>query len=466
MDRDIGYQINLKEFKKTFRFAENKVYHKTAKCFKLLPFVPNESKLVLEFIGVTGEFSRMISQKKIEEKFEPDLFIKRVVKQIEVFEGEGGEDELKEEFKNLIKKMFLDEKNGIVFFDIKTLNYIYADSSEERIANFLYTILFSGDLNTLISEKYNKKVDNIIYKIVLQALPQLKDKSYNHKGYFCYLPIIRDLFLEDFKFLLSNEELYKASLRRLLEYYYFFYISQLSIKLEQLEKADLTKIEPIYFMLDWEKTSKNRRGYEYGLEKVKPFLESLFSHAVVLEMLNHCEGEAQLGYHGIAEKLVNENDNNILELIHVYLDQLHLQDKKDYKDKIKISLEKVDNEGFKVVRTLLKVVKYQFENSSRSRASKAYENWFLKFTAKSFAKRRGRLSYCLNLTEDDVILMTKLCIKDKGKVKLKSLFEEFEKRGIYLDKYSKEKVIQLYEKLNILEKKSDSGDAQYVKAIL
>ncbi|WP_010250378.1 DNA phosphorothioation-dependent restriction protein DptG, partial [Acetivibrio cellulolyticus] len=31
---------------------------------------------------------------------------------------------------------------------------------------------------------------------------------------------------------------------------------------------------------------------------------------------------------------------------------------------------------------------------------------------------------------------------------------------------SKYKIIEIYEKLNILEKKSDSGDAQYVKSIL
>ena len=47
-----------------------------------------------------------------------------------------------------------------------------------------------------------------------------------------------------------------------------------------------------------------------------------------------------------------------------------------------------------------------------------------------------------------------------------TLFEEFEKRGISFDRDSKAKIIQLYEKLNLLEKKSDSGDAQYVRSIL
>ena len=62
--------------------------------------------------------------------------------------------------------------------------------------------------------------------------------------------------------------------------------------------------------------------------------------------------------------------------------------------------------------------------------------------------------------------MTNICINNKGKLKLNTLFEEFELRGLFFDRDSKTKIIQLYEKLNLLEKKSDSGDAQYVKSVL
>ena len=62
--------------------------------------------------------------------------------------------------------------------------------------------------------------------------------------------------------------------------------------------------------------------------------------------------------------------------------------------------------------------------------------------------------------------MTKICINDNNKLKLSVLFDEFEKRGIFFDRDSKIKIVQLYEKLNLLEKKSDSGDAQYVRSVL
>ena len=89
-----------------------------------------------------------------------------------------------------------------------------------------------------------------------------------------------------------------------------------------------------------------------------------------------------------------------------------------------------------------------------------------KFVEANFGKRRGSLGYCLNLNEEDIILLTKLCIKDQGRLKLSVLFDKFEERGISFDRDSRIKIIGLYEKLNLLEKKSDSGDAQYVRSIL
>ena len=62
--------------------------------------------------------------------------------------------------------------------------------------------------------------------------------------------------------------------------------------------------------------------------------------------------------------------------------------------------------------------------------------------------------------------MTKIFINNNERLKLSSLFYEFKRRGIAFDKDSQNRIVQLYEKLNLLEKKSDSGDAQYVRSIL
>lgn len=64
------------------------------------------------------------------------------------------------------------------------------------------------------------------------------------------------------------------------------------------------------------------------------------------------------------------------------------------------------------------------------------------------------------------MLLTKIIIADAQQMRLNTLFKEFEGRGIFMDSATKECVVEFYEKLNLIEKKSDSGDAQYVKGIL
>ena len=72
----------------------------------------------------------------------------------------------------------------------------------------------------------------------------------------------------------------------------------------------------------------------------------------------------------------------------------------------------------------------------------------------------------LNISEERLIFLTKICVKDQELIRLKDVFVEFERRGVFLDSNSKEQVAQYFEKLNLIEKKSDSGDAKYVKRIL
>ena len=462
MCKAINYSIDLEGIKETFKFTDKGLTHKQGGKYKLLPYVANEKTLVSDFSGVIGSFSRLISDKKLNGDFEVESFLEEVSDQVGEYEG----DNSRETFKDIIRSMFIDN-NGLVDFDIRTINYISSTTSDDKISNFLYSILFDESIKEDVSKYYDREVENILYKLVLKALPELKDEKNKIGEYKCYLPFVKEQFVKDFKFIISKEDLYKDSLKRFLEYYYMFYVSQLVMKLDEFENADLTKPNKLYYTLDWERTSKTRTAYQFGWEKIKNSTASLFSHAVVLEMLNHNEIEEQLGYKDLAElfKIISEDtfSDQIEELIEAYKRQL--QDIKwenfRYVDK------ETEIKGFSSVHKLFNVVRYQFENSSsRSRANEAYRNWFVRFVQKNFAKRRGQLGYNLNITEDDIILMTKICINNNEKLKLNDLFEEFELRGLFFDRDSKLKIIQLYEKLNLLEKKSDSGDAQYVKSVL
>lgn len=469
MDVNRIYELDLDQIKKDFKFKEESdikegscnLTHSQCKEFKLLPYAANEKTLVSQFDGVIGAFSRFINNKELKNDFNATEFIENVVDEIGEFEGKTS----KESFRDIVKTMFID-KNTLVDFDIKTLNYISSTTSEEKVAKFLYSVFVDEELKDFVKKHYERDVNNILYKLVLKALPELQEKEINNEEYKCYLPFVKELFIKDFKFLISNEELYKNSIKRFLEYYYMFYISQLTMKLSFFEKADITKPEPLYYTLGWESISKNRTAYMYGWQKLSSYTESLFSHAITLELLNRNNLDEKYGYTELFE-LFKEQDDEVIasqieELFNEYTSRVRDKDWDLFKEGNKTSESKAFNKVYK----LFEALEYQFEKSSRSRANDAYKNWFKRFVFDNFSKRRGSLGYSLNLTEEDIIFLTKICINNNEKLKLGTLFEEFEKRGISFDRDSKVKIIQLYEKLNLLEKKSDSGDAQYVRSIL
>ena len=455
------YKINLEDLGKAFKFKEDGLTHSQGNRFKLLPYAANEKTLVSSFLGVEGAFSRIISNKELKDDFDVNNFLDNVSEKVSEYEGDNG----KAVFKDIVKSMFIDD-NKLVDFDIKTINYIPSTNADEKIAKFLYSIFFDDELIELVNNSYGRDVNNILCKLVLEALPELKEKKYKNEGYYCYLPFIKELFIKDFKFLIEDEELYKNSLKRLLEFYYMFYVGQLAMKLRDFEKADLSKPQPVYFTLNWESTSKNRTAYKFGWELLKKDVNSLFSHAITLEMLNYHGMDKQLGYKDLYEvfQLMDESDveSQIEEVYENYSSRL--KDKKW--DEFKYNDSNEGNKAFNKVKKLFYAVEYQFDKSSRTRAYDAYKNWYVKFVQDNFGKKRGPLGYNLNLDEEDIILLTKICINTNEKLKLNSLFDEFERRGVFFDRDSKLKIVQLYEKLNLLEKKSDSGDAQYVRSVL
>lgn len=463
MEENIQYEIQIDRIKENYITPKGTIQHNTGSFFKLLPYVTTKSKQMLEFNGVFGAFSRIICGKELKSEINISDLIENIVDIV----GEFDRTTSKDSFRYIINNIYINKNGKLVNFNLTTINYITASNDDINFAEFLYSILFDERLKGIVQEHYNKTEKNILNKLVLSALPGLKDKTYNVRKYRCYLPFVKEIFKEDFYFLIQHEELYKSSLKRFLEYYYMFYVSQLCMKLNQFEKADLTKPEILYYTLGWESISQNRTAYKFGLDFLCSKVSNIFSHAVILDFFNCVNFEEKFTYSELFDlfnKMDDDEINNskIRELYDVYLETIN--------DVIwtenKFVNRNSGNKAFDILLNLFSAVDYQFNNSSRNDPYKNYRNKFINFINKSFGKRRGSLGYSLNLNEEDIILLTKLCINNRKKLKLNCLFDEFKRRGISFDMDSRSKIIQLYEKLNLLEKKSDSGDAQYVRSIL
>lgn len=72
----------------------------------------------------------------------------------------------------------------------------------------------------------------------------------------------------------------------------------------------------------------------------------------------------------------------------------------------------------------------------------------------------------LNITDDTLLLLTVVSIGHRDSMSLTELFGQFERRGVFMDETTKEEVARFFEKRSMLDKKSDSGETQYVKRIL
>jgi len=102
----------------------------------------------------------------------------------------------------------------------------------------------------------------------------------------------------------------------------------------------------------------------------------------------------------------------------------------------------------------------------RKNALDKYLKAFEKQVASPFIINRGRAGKVLVMDQDRLILLTNIAIGEKKKVRFQELLNEFNSRGIYFDIKSQVELINVYEKVGNIERKSDSGDAVYVKTTI
>lgn len=462
------YEINTDNIKKEYVNSKN-IFEHNAERRKpwMLPantkFKEDNTEEITNFCEAVGVFSRCLTKKKKSDKFSIEKYYNDVLKNISFNQKN------RSIFIELINELFF-KNEKIINFHPKTLNYIESTTVNEKLGQFLFDVLYEEDAEviSLIHHVYEEGSNNILVNLMINNLPQLDENENTRNKYKNFNPYIREMFMEDFKYLLKNKEILIENIEKFLKFYYMFYVSQSAIVLNKTFEADIKQPVDIYFGLDWENTSKGRLNTEFGWNIVKSNVLKLFSHANALHLLNHNNENKIYSYLELKDRIDSMSDeekiqfidevNNLIVFYKGYI--------KDVKwDEFKY-ISKFNDECYDAVYKLFKTINYQFDNSGRIGKQKGYGAWFLKFCKTNFLRQRGRYGDVLNLTEDYTILLTKLCVKNNDKIKLKDLFLEFKRRGVCLDNDSKAKLTQFYEKLNILEKKSDSGDAQYVKRIL
>lgn len=313
----------------------------------------------------------------------------------------------------------------------------------------------------------NQKLDinfesnlNFLEQHILEELKKELKPLNSTSGKTSYLTFLEKLFLDDLKFLSSNKHYFTKNLESFLEFYLFIYCSQLALNLQPVENA-LSKpsSKELYFILNSETASKERKKIEeFGYKKLYDKAKYIFPYFSLLSIFSKIFEDDNLRLYEL-EKIFDETDIGLLDHFHKKFRETKKLDYIDFSSKSKKE----------ALNSLFDSTFEQFQEGKhvdRKNALDKYTKAFEKQVANPFLINRGRAGKVLVLDQDRLILLTNISIGNKKKIRFQELLSEFNKRGIYFDIKSQTELINTFEKIGIIERKSDSGDAVYVKTTI
>ncbi|MES2554990.1 MAG: DNA phosphorothioation-dependent restriction protein DptG [Bacteroidota bacterium] len=469
----------------------NAFQHHTGYQINVFPFKTQPGGHVFKndfvsFQGIMGETIRLSQQKELAkpqhiETYKTELkntILGNVLQKVDTQE--------KSQLEDVLSKIYFEQDNGLFKYDfhvISYMNFINSNSAIKDIPVFISDVFIKNHqgFETLLT---NKGGDNILNQLISDCLPKQTDKkeSKREKQVFRNLaPKVIKLFQEDFDFLLANKDYFLENFELFFKYYYFFYFTQLSLKLDSFGK-EVYCIKPIYFSMDWENLSESRLSlHKLGWKKLSEHYERVFAHANALELINYISVDGELiGDYDEITSLYNsfqpsekqEFKDCLEELLQFYKTEVETLippanwEECEQNLKTSLALRTFDQEITTQIYSLWYTIRYQFENGKRNKPYKDYALWLSSFSKENFTKSGGRLGAKLVLSQEVLLFLTKLCVGTEEKIRLKVFWERLCERGITFDETSKLEIIKLFERINLIEKKSDSGDAQYIKSSL
>lgn len=437
---------------------------------ELLPFNSKSHKEMKKFnllmTPILGEFTRAVSgvslAKEATNSLEVEQFIENLLHEVANLVEVDDEDSRYDLFRFLKTYLFSDNGNldpvhPSIFKFIPTK--IEKSAVERKMAIFSQDVLVTN--KEFLSEIFNTTGDeDIVTSLILEKLGEvISVRKHDPPSYRGVLPEVSRLFEEDITFMAKHKEYFLEHYAKLFNYYTFLYLSQLTMKLDMYGAASYDKVVPLYFGLEWESLNKSRPAADQ-IRILNNSIDNLFVHINVLAQLSH----------------VNYNDEKLFLTYADIVDQLNsasYEENEEYLSSLNnwiaeycslISVEPRHPEATsldKGFRNLMSYVKVGVNEKVR----KDYGSAIQSVAEEHFIKNRGNLGKSLNVNKDFLLMITALAVKD-NRLPLNQLFDEYEKRGLKFDRYSRYEITHLLDSLNILDKKSDSGDAQYVKPIL
>lgn len=466
-------------------------YHKNGKFIdnwqsgiKLLPFVSNTTSVLdrcCPLQGVSGEFFRLAAQDNTYPIEDPEEEIRNhiIPYLCERKKMKAGEMEL-----------FLDVLRDILYIsgnlnitDSSFMKYVPLMPADEntapkerakrvdgqrKAARYLYDMLGAEPLPAFEGSR------NLFSRILHDALAYQRraEAVAAEKAEYKALAYIQKSFKEDLQWLLAQEDVVRVRYLHVFFHFYLCYaITQTLVCLSAKRVSPCDAPEMFYFILSSERVSVNHEAVEKGWPQLmsKHKLDRLYGHAQALDIVN-CVLGGNVGFYpevlaALQKTPFEENKEALEQLLISYQSEkkARLGDRKSENGIARITradeeLHPVSYEDF-----LIKLEQLCVEWQSTSYISRMRKK-VIDVMSMRFLKR-GRGHYVLSLDDEMFLFLTAMLTRGE-KTQLEALYKRFEKYGMRFNRETKSAMEQYLLKLNLLDRKSDSGEAQYVRVVL
>jgi DNA phosphorothioation-dependent restriction protein DptG len=305
---------------------------------------------------------------------------------------------------------------------------------------------------------------NFLENELVEEFQKFLTDSSDEPTEYPYLPFLSELFSEDLRFLLKHPSYFLQHLSLFFNLYNFLYSSQLALNVNGW--TEVPKSKPLFFILDTEKASLERKqvGEAFGQLIVK--VADLFPVLSMIEYLNqpHSKKAKKFplwrifeGVEGMSEHQQQQLRNSLVEFCRKYREKRGLESVGTYSETVKGMLGHLSETAKEI---------FSKRGTNQFTVNSKFVNAFENEVASHFIQVRGRSGRVLTISQDYLLLLTNLSIGDRKQIQFQELLSEFKKRGVWFDRQSEQAIIRFLERIGNVERMSDSGDAVYVRKTL
>lgn len=478
-------KINIDAFLEHYFDKKQKLTDKWQEGIRILPFSTNASHDGVDrgagIEGTTGLFFRIMGNEVVS-PIEDSHKTERAV----------------EFFLSSQKKMneqqvvaFIDIMKDILFIngtlnitDTSFLKYLPIVPNDESIPAKTKEKYKSGQtkLANLLCSLYEDNIDfsdhdnkNLFTKVLKEALSSINtgfgEGPKASEAYYT-LPYVKKSFNKDLKWIMSLDSSVIIRHIHLFLHFYICYELLQSIPKLTYKNRNTEKTETFYFILQSEKASASHDGVRNWKEKMpKGLLDKIFGHSQALDILNSVlGGNSVLGesvgfYKEIIDSLVQtpfeENKDACEALLNIY--QKEKRNVFSNRSSESASIGEIDTSVSSYEEFVKKMEQLCVGLQSPSYISRMRKKIIDVLSIRFLQLRRG--NYVLVLDNEMLLFLIAMITKSK-RVKVEDMYKKFNEYGIIFNLGTKTAIESYLLKLNLLDRKSDSGEAQYVKVVL